>query len=179
MVMTSLDWLTTYLTGTYLNTHYDRPRSVRTDEHVYEVVGPVDVVDGNVYENVGDQPLHVQQHYENFNFEEPYDVPRSRPAAIYDRPINRTGLGSGSGLGLGSADNAVYDYPKGLIPLSARLLLNARKDQGQEHPSSVIGNCHMTSLLFMTFLALIMLNEQSIIIDVLLIDIHLLIWFHC
>jgi len=141
---------------TQSNSHYDRPRNVfNPDDHVYDVVRSTNAAaanddDDGVYENVDDNPsaaLLVQPHYENLNFEEvdddhvylnvelkkqrrkkknnnnnfsTYDVPRSC-VAIYDHPVARISSDP-------SADNTLYDYPKGLIPLSARLLLNARKD---------------------------------------------------
>ena len=155
---------------THSSGHYDRPRNVFSpDDHVYDVVRNTDAMDA-VYENVDDNPsaaLFVQPHYENFNFEEvddehvylnvdlkkqrkkknnncsTYDVPRSC-VAIYDRPVARISNDP-------SADDAIYDYPKGLIPLSARLLLNARKDAAAlndvdsldgDNPSSWSGNFH-------------------------------------
>jgi len=151
------------------NSHYDRPRNVFSPEdHVYDVVRNIDG-ESNVYENVDDNPpaaLLVQPHYENFNFDEgddehvylnvemkkqrkkkkksnfsTYDVPRSC-MAIYDHPVARINTDA-------STDNTLYDYPKGLIPLSARLLLNARKDAAAlndadsldgDNPSSWQGN---------------------------------------
>ncbi len=77
----------------------------------------------------------VQSHYQNLTFDDQqeeedsedhtylnidsrtYDVPRTDPSSIYDHPRN-------CGYNGGSTD---YDYPKGLIPLSARLLLNASR----------------------------------------------------
>ena len=145
---------------TYLNMHYDLPRSVfdgrnrqavaTAEDHVYDVVRShnetyenTEHQNSSLYQNVDgiyDPPrgtAFVQSHYENITFEEEdhtylniqskrkpdcnerctYDIPRSS-VAIYDHPIhsNRTD----------STTENTYDFPKSLIPLSARLLLNAR-----------------------------------------------------
>ena len=100
------------------------------------------------------QQLVVQSHYQNLTFDDgrqremdeedeedhtylnirTYDIPRSA-TNIYDQPrINGVG---GNNLNhvnnnnnvplLQSESSSDYDYPKGLIPLSARLLLNASR----------------------------------------------------
>lgn len=81
----------------------------------------------------------VQSHYQNLTFDDrqeeeeededhhtylnidsgrTYDVPRTDPSSIYDHPRN---------CGYNGGSSTDYDYPKGLIPLSARLLLNASR----------------------------------------------------
>lgn len=91
--------------------------------------------------------LLVQSHYENLTFDDQddgrqvdeedddhtylnirtYDIPRSTMANIYDQPRiggnNLNHVNNNNNLPVDSD----YDYPKGLIPLSARLLLNASR----------------------------------------------------
>ena len=93
--------------------------------------------------------LLVQSHYENLTFDDhhenrrvdeggddddhtylnirTYDIPRSSATNIYDQPRiggnNLNHVNNNNNLPLDSD----YDYPKGLIPLSARLLLNASR----------------------------------------------------
>lgn len=91
--------------------------------------------------------LLVQSHYENLTFDDhdgrqvdeeddddhtylnirTYDIPRSSMANIYDQPRiggnNLNHVNNNNNL----ASDSDYDYPKGLIPLSARLLLNASR----------------------------------------------------
>lgn len=88
------------------------------------------------------KPILVQSHYENLNFDgqvdvvddddddhtylniRTYDIPRSAATNIYDQPRvnNRTHVNNNN-----NNLDSDYDYPKGLIPLSARLLLNASR----------------------------------------------------
>ena len=150
-------------TETYSNIHYDSPRSLcEGDHHVYDVVRPRDSTyansfDSAVYENLEDVG-DVQTHYENMTFDMVaptddhiylnvevnvknkkkskkivYDVPRSSLQSIYDRPSGSPSAGV----------STVYDYPKGLIPLSSRLLLDARKDTAFGHDDV---NCDADSL---------------------------------
>jgi hypothetical protein len=103
------------------------------------------------------QPLVVQSHYQNLTFDDgrqremdeedeedhtylnirTYDIPRSA-TNIYDQPRINGVAGGGNNLNhvnnnnnnvppLQSESSSDYDYPKGLIPLSARLLLNASR----------------------------------------------------
>lgn len=93
--------------------------------------------------------LVVQSHYQNLTFDDhdgpqvgneedddqhtylnirTYDIPRSTMANIYDQPrtghhLNHINNNNNNNL----ASDSDYDYPKGLIPLSARLLLNVSR----------------------------------------------------
>lgn len=94
--------------------------------------------------------MMVQSHYQNLNFDDhdgpqvdddddptylnirTYDIPRTATVAnnIYDQPrtghlLNQVNNNNNNHLAL--ASDSDYDYPKGLIPLSARLLLNASR----------------------------------------------------
>jgi hypothetical protein len=101
-------------------------------------------------------PLVVQSHYQNLTFDDrdgrdqhevdeededhtylnirTYDIPRSA-TNIYDQPRINGSAGGGNNLNHVNNNNNLpppldssdYDYPKGLIPLSARLLLNASR----------------------------------------------------
>lgn len=65
----------------------------------------------------GDEPDEEDHTYLNLTAAT-YDIPRSMAANIYDQPRSNQQV---------QADTGDYDYPKGLIPLSARLLLNASR----------------------------------------------------
>ena len=93
--------------------------------------------------------LLVQSHYQNFNFDEvveknnhdsaaddndptylnidTYDIPVPRSNNLYDHPRNNNNNNHIN------SSNSDYDYPKGLIPLSARLLLNASRGGHRGH----------------------------------------------
>lgn len=98
----------------------------------------------------------MQSHYQNLTFEgaasdegeedhtylnlsaATYDIPRSM--AIYDQPKSNQQV---------PADGGEYDYPKGLIPLSARLLLNASRqnlNQDDEEEDDREEECDADSL---------------------------------
>lgn len=98
--------------------------------------------------------LMVQSHYQNVTFDDhdvhaideededhtylnirTYDIPRSA-TNIYDQPR----VGGGNNLNHVNNNNNLpvdsdYDYPKGLIPLSARLLLNASRKHNYDADS--------------------------------------------
>ena len=109
--------------------------------------------------------LLVQSHYQNFNFDEvveknnhdsaanddptylnidTYDIPRSNN--LYDHPRNNNNNNNNMN------NSSDYDYPKGLIPLSARLLLNASRGGHRGHlddnddQQSALGMCLFYSL---------------------------------